>query len=227
MKGELVKLEQERTELMQKYKPNSRFVKENEERINKLKQGIAEETANPPQERSYALNDLRRKLEGDLNIAQTSLAGLRKREQTLNTQAAKLSAEVASLNTKSIERDDLARKRSVNEEAYLLYQKKARENEISQVLNREQVMNFEMVDPPRTDGEQKNPKPLLNLLVLILVGAVMSVASAAGLNREGPRQLTGDLVLNALDCEKRLGLPVLASVRVGEPTIDSTRLLNP
>ncbi len=220
MKGELVKLEQQRTDLMQKYKPQSRFVRENDERIQQLKGRIAEETANPPQERSYALNDLRRKLEGDLNVAQTSLSGLRKREKTLNQQATKLSADVVALNSRSIERDDLARQRTVNEEAYLLYQKKARENEISQVLNKEQVMNFAVVDPPRTDGEQKNPKPLINLLVLVCLGAFAGVASALMLERRTAAYYEEDLIISALDCERRLGLPVLASV----PVIDEPGL---
>ncbi len=227
MKGELIKLEQERTNLMQKYKPGSRFVRENEERIEKLKKGIANETANPPQERSFALNDLRRKLEGDLNLAQTSLAGLRKREATLTAQASKLSGQVVSLNGKSIERDDLTRRRSINEEAYMLYQKKARENEISQVLNKEQVMNFGVVDPPRTDGEQKNPKPLLNLLVLMAVGAVAGLASALVLSNGTERGFDDDLLLSAPEIERRLGLPVLATIPVIADTRTELLRLNP
>jgi uncharacterized protein involved in exopolysaccharide biosynthesis len=215
MKEELVQLEQQRTQLLQKYQPNSRFVRENEERIRQLKKTITEETANPPEERSFALNDLRRRLESDLANAQTSLAALKEREKNLSQQASKLSGEVVSLNGKSIERDSLERKKNINEEAYLLYQKKARENEISQVLNREQVMNFSLVDAPRTDGEQKNPKPLLNLLVLITVGASAGFAGAIVLDKLTAVDAAGanyDLIVSAREIEQRLNLPLLAFI---------------
>jgi uncharacterized protein involved in exopolysaccharide biosynthesis len=211
MKEELVQLEQARTQLLQKYQPNSRFVRENLERIDQLKKSIAEETANPPQERSYAINDLRRKLEAELYEAQTRIASLKEREKTLTGQAARLKSQVADLNTKSIERNSLERQRTVNEEAYLLYQKKARENEIGQVLNKEQVMNFSLVDSPRTDGQQKNPKPILNLLVLLGVGLMAGIAAALVFERSSTF-LDGDLIKTARQIELRYQLPVLASI---------------
>lgn len=220
MKEELAQLEQARTQLLQKYQPTSRFVRENQERIDQLKRSIAEETANPPQERSFALNDLRRKLEAELYEAQTRLASLRQKEKTLAGQVAKLTTQVADLNTKSIERTSLERQRTVNEEAYLLYQKKARENEIGQVLNKEQVMNFALVDSPRTDGQQKNPKPALNLLVLLGVGLMAGIAAALVFERSS----TGfdrDLIMSARQIELRYQLPVLASIpRMELPATD-------
>ncbi len=212
LKDELLGLEQQRTLLLQKYQPKSRFVRENQERIDQLKQALAAETANPPKERSYALNDLRRKLEGELYDAQTKLVSLKDREKTLSGQTSKLIDDVTFLNTKSIERSGLERKRNISEEAYLLYQKKARENEIGQVLNKEKIMNFGVVDPPRTDGEQKNPKPMLNLFVLIVVGGMAAFAGALGYDRLTSGEEDFDMVTSALEIERRFDLPVLASI---------------
>ncbi|HMS42807.1 MAG TPA: hypothetical protein PKE69_21440, partial [Pyrinomonadaceae bacterium] len=215
MKSELVKLEQERTQLLQKYQANSRFVRDNQEKINQLRKAIKEETDNPPQERSFALNDLRRRLESDLYNAQTSLATLRQRETEMRNQAEKLRVQVEFLNSKSIERTNLERSRNINEEAYLLYQKKTRENEITQVLNKEQVVNFGIVDQPRTDGEQKNPKLFLNLLVLLSIGATAGFAGAIILEKfaEVPAD---DLIFSARDLENRYNLPLLAAIPVIE-----------
>lgn len=188
MKDELVQLNQEKTKLLQKYKPNARFVVEVEERIQNLKRAISEETANPPQERSFALNDLRRRLESDLSNAQISLAGLRSRERDLTSQVGLQRIEAVRLNSKGIERTRLERERKINEEAFLIYQKKARENEVGQLLNRQQTLNFNVVDPPRTDGEQKSPKLLLNLLVLIALGAFAGLGSAIAADRFSPRE---------------------------------------
>ncbi|MFN0141345.1 MAG: GumC family protein [Pyrinomonadaceae bacterium] len=216
MKEELIQLEQQRTQLLQKYQPNSRFVRENQERIDQLRRTLATETANPPQERSFAINELRRKLEAELYQAQTDLAALRDREKTLTAQAAKLDAEVTHLNTKSIERAELERKKNINEEAFLLYQKKARENEIGQIFNKEKILNFSVIDPPRTDGQQKNPKPLLNLLVLLGVGTLAGFAGALVLDKLAARDDEYDMVRSPYEIERRLAVPLLASIPMME-----------
>lgn len=217
MKEELIQLEQQKTQYLQKYQPNSRFVRETQERIEQLKKSIAQETANPPQERSFALNDLRRRLESDLANAQTSLAAVKEREKNLSSQAEKLRGQVVLLNSRSIDRAKLERERSVNEEAYLLYQKKARENEISQALNKEQVMNFGVVDQPSTDGEPKSPKPLLNLLILMAIGASAGFASAIVLDKLTVAPDDYDFIVSPYEIERHLGLPVLAIISVIEP----------
>lgn len=178
MKNDLIQLNQERTKLLQKYKPNARFVIDIEDRIKNLEKSIAKETANPPQEKSFALNDLRRRLESDLSSAQISISALKTRERELTAQAEKQRAEAARLNVKSIERESLERERKINEDAYLLYQKKARESEVGEVLNRQQILNVGIADPPRTDGEKVSPKTTLNLAVLIILGAFAGFAAA-------------------------------------------------
>ena len=178
MKDDLVQLNQQKIQLLQKYKPNTRFVLDIEQRIQNLKREIDAETNSPPQEKSFALNDLRRRLESELANAEISLAALRTRERDLNAQAAQLRGEATVLNGKSIERTRLERERKINEEAYLLYQKKARENEVGQVLNRQKILNFDMVDAPRTDWEPKSPKLFLNLMVLTGLGAIAAFAAA-------------------------------------------------
>lgn len=221
LKDELLQLEQQRTQLLQKYQPNSKFVRDNQERLEQVKRSLAAELANPPQEKTYALNDLRRRLESELADAQTKLAALKERERSLSTQVAKLTAEVGFLNSKSIERTGLERKRNINEEAYLLYEKKARENEINQALNKEQILNFDVVDAPRTDGEQKNPKPLLNLLVLIGVGSMAAFAAAIGYDRLTAVDPDNRLIRTAAEIERHFDLPVLASISHHE--IDGNR----
>jgi succinoglycan biosynthesis transport protein ExoP len=214
MKEELAQLEQQRTQLLQKYQPNSRLVRENEGRIQQLKKSIAEETANPPQEKSFALNDLRRKLVAELYALQTSLVALKEREKKLSPLVAKLRQQSTQLNSKTIERENLERAKNVNEEAYLLYQKKARENEISQILNKEQIVNFSLVDAPRTDGEQKNPKPLLNLVVLIFIGSIAGFACAIVMEKFAAPESSYNLIVSAREIERNWNLPVLASIPV-------------
>ena len=227
IKEELTRLEQQRTQLLQKYQPNSRPVQENEERIQQLKKSVAEEIANPPQEKTYALNDVRRRLENDLLNAQTNLVVLKEREKSLSPLVSKLRTQTTFLNSKTIERAGLEREKNINEEAYLLYQKKARENEISQALNREKVVNLSLVDPPRTDGEAKSPKPLLNLLVLLFIGGTAGFASAIILEKFIAASHDDDLIISAREIEGRLNLPLLASISVIEPPKTIKQLPSP
>lgn len=228
MKEELAQLEQQKTQLLQKYQPNSRPVRESEGRIGQLKKSIAEETAHPPQEKSFALNDLRRKLVADLYNAQTSLVALKEREKKLSPLVAELRGQTASLNSRSLERESLERARSVNEEAYLLYQKKARESEISQVLNKQQVVNFAVVDAPRTDGEPKNPKPLMNLIVLMLVGLTAGLTSAICLEKlSSADDDDNNPAVFAREIEERWNLPILATISVDESEKNAPNFLLP
>lgn len=215
MKDELIRLEQDRTQLLQKYQPNSRFVRDNQERIDELRRTLAAEIANPPKERSFAINDLRRKMEAELYQAQTDLAALRDREKSLTGQVTKLESDVAQLNARSIERAALERKKTINEEAFLLYQKKARENEIGQIFNKEKILNFSVIDPPRSDGQQKHPKPFLNLLILLGVGAMAGLSGALMLDKLGRPDHSNDLIRTRHDIEARLKVPLLAAI----PTI--------
>lgn len=213
MKEELLQLEQQKTQIAQKYQPKSRPVIENQERIEKLKKTIAEEAKNPPLEKSFALNDLRRKLETELFSSQNNLVALKERQKQLTPMLSKLREQVTTLNSRSIERDGLERDNKINEEAYLLYEKKQRETEIGQILNKDKSLNFSLVEPPRTDGEAKNPKPFLNLIVLIFLGTICGFAGAIAIEK-----LTfgndEEFISSGIEIEQRLNLPLLATIPV-------------
>jgi uncharacterized protein involved in exopolysaccharide biosynthesis len=218
MKGELVKLEQERTQLMQKYQANSRFVREINERIEKLKADIEREQANPPQEKSYAINDLRRRLVSDLYNSKASLAALKEREKNLAGMIERYRAQIESLNTRSIEREKLERERQQHEQAYELYLKKARESEIGQTLKKNNLLNFTLVDPPYSNSTPVNPKPFLNLMALLGVGLFAGVICAL-LIEKASEQVAQNLILSGRDIEERYQLPVLAVI----PTIEAPK----
>ncbi len=210
MKEELVQLEGQKTQIAQKYQP---YV-ENEERIAKLKASIAEESKNPPTEKSYSLNDVRKKLEAELFTSQNNLVALNERERQLSPLLAKLKNQVSTLNTRSIERDGLEREKKVNEEAYLLYERKQRETEVGQSLGQEKPLNFNLVEPPRTDGEAKNPKPILNLIVLIFVGTIFGFLGAIAVERFTFKNDDNDFIATALQLEERWKIPVLATIPI-------------
>lgn len=211
MKSELVKLQQERTQLMQKYKPNSRFVVEINERILQIQKSIEAEQKTPPQERSYAVNDLRRRLVSDLYNANSSLAAVRQRESNMTKTMEKYRGEIELMNAKSIEREKLERNAQTNEEAYVLYQKKARESEIAQTLQKNNLLNFTLIDPPFAGSNAVNPKPVLNLIALSAVGLFIGIFCAVFVDRAS-EEIVEDIISNQYQLEMRYDFPVLAVV---------------
>lgn len=137
IKDEILGLELQRTQLLQKYQPHHRLVKDVEERLAQARELLAREEQSPPQERTTVLNDIHRRLTNELLTAQANLTTLGKREQGLATLAAQYKAQVTKFDMKSLERTELERMRVVNEEAYLLYRKKAQEADIASALNQE------------------------------------------------------------------------------------------
>ena len=211
MKSELLKLQQERTQLMQKYQPNSRFVRDINERIAQVQKSLDAEQKAPPQEKSYAVNDLKRRLVSDLYNAKSSLAALKQRETNLAGTMEKYRTDIESMNSKSIEREKLERNATLNEEAYVLYQKKARESEIGQTLQKTKLLNFSLIDPPFAGSNAVNPKPMLNFIALSAVGLFVGIFCAIFVDKAS-EELVNDIILNQYEFESRYDIPILAVV---------------
>jgi uncharacterized protein involved in exopolysaccharide biosynthesis len=184
IKEEILTLELQRTQLLQKYQPNHRLVKEVEERLAQAREAQAREEKSPPHERSTVLNEVHRRLTSELLLAQANLATLRERERALAKLTQQYKEQVSKFDAKSLERNDLERARAVNEEAYLLYRKKAQEADIVNALNQERIVNFSLAEPPGVNRKPVSPRPLVNLLALTLIGLMAAIAVVAFIERD-------------------------------------------
>src|SRR5262245_30108737 len=193
MKDEILTLDLQRTQLLQKYQPDHRLVKDVEERLAQARELLAREEQSPPQERTTVLNDIHRRLTNELLTAQANLTTLGERERSLTPLADQYKRLVAKFDMKSIERVDLERARAGNEEANTLYQKKARETDIVNALNQERVVNFSLAEAPGVNRRPVSPKPLINLAVLVVVGLMASVAIVLFRERNRARLVEGGL----------------------------------
>jgi uncharacterized protein involved in exopolysaccharide biosynthesis len=206
MKEELLKLELQRTELLQKYKPDQRPVREVEERIAQAKDMLAREEQTPPQERAVALNDVHRRLMNDLLSAQANLTALIEREKSLASLAAQYQVRLTELDQRGFEKGDLERTRTLTEEAYMLYHKKAQEAQIVSALNREKIVNVNLADAASVNYKPVSPKPFTNLAVSIVVGLIASLTAALIAERISPVARSEESI------RRQLGLEVLASI---------------
>lgn len=184
IKDEILALEMQSTQLRQKYQPTNRLVKETDERLAQARKLLEREEQTPPQEKATMPNEIHRHLTTDLLTAQSNLAALNEREQRLNTLTKQYHAQIATFDIKSLERTELERTRTIQEEAYLLYSKKAQEAEISNVMNQAQIANISLAQPATINHKAISPKPLLNVAVLAVVGLLAGIATVLTLERD-------------------------------------------
>lgn len=184
IKDEILTQEIQLTQLRQKYQPGHRLVKEVEERLEKARELLAREENAPPQELTTVPNELRRRLTGDLIGAESSLPTLHKRESRLAALAAKYRERITRFDARILERLDLERARAVNEEAYLLFRKKAQEADIVDALNQEKIVNVSLVEAANIDHQPVSPNPLINLALLLVTGLVTSIGTVLLSGRE-------------------------------------------
>jgi uncharacterized protein involved in exopolysaccharide biosynthesis len=205
IKDEILTLELQRTQLLQKYQPNHRLVNEVDERLAQAREMLAREEKSPPQERSTVLNEIRRHLTSELLLAQAGLAPLREREQSLTKLTEQYREQATNIDAKSLERANLERARAVNEEAFLLYRKKAQESDILTAMNRERIVNFSLAEAPGVNRAPIAPKPLINFAALAVVGLAAAIAIVAFIERN--RLALAETTLLATD---PTGLPPLS-----------------
>jgi polysaccharide biosynthesis transport protein len=210
MKEELSALEMQRTQLLQKYQPQHRLIRDLEQRIVQVKELIRREEQNPPREQTIALNETRRRIANELFQAEAQLATLAPREQRLNQLAAEYQTRLGELNLQGFKKSDLERERALNEEAYLLFQKKAQEAEINAVLR--PSVEIRLAEAARLNPRPISPNWPRNVMGLLLLGLVVSTGGVMAVESLSPR------VRTAAGLQRRLGMKVLAKLPAAPDT---------
>ena len=205
MKEELLALELQRTQLQQKYQPNHRLLRDHDQRLAQAKALIAQEEQHPPRERSFALNETRRRLSDDLLKAEANLAALAQREQRLGALVQEYQTQLSTLNLQSFKKSDLERERAMNEEAWLLFEKKAQEAEINAVLNQTNSSQVSLAEAPVINPRPINAQRARAVAGLLVLGLVLAMSGTILVESWHPR------LRHEAGLRRRFGLDVLAS----------------
>jgi len=181
LRGELVTSELALQDLLQRYTEEDRRVREKREYIETIKKGL---------------------LSAQKNLS-TSLSSQR---DTLRKQINQTSGAIASLRDKRLEGDRLARSVELQKSAFLLYGKNLEEARIAARMEKEQLSNVAVIEQPYAkEGINFGERAGLVFLAA-LVGLVLGVAIAFGL------EFFNNTLRTQQDVEQYLGLPVLAAI---------------
>jgi len=205
MKSRLLELELSRAELLAKYEPSYRSVRDLDQEIAETKASIAREQEEPLRDQTTDQNANR----------EWAKAELLKEQVELNTLMAHATAEgalrnryqeIASrLGEQAIQQDRLMSDLKEAEQQYLLYVNKREEARIGDALDQGGILNVTIAEQP-TAPALPQLSPVGFAAVGLLAGVVVSLGAAFANDRLNPAFRTPDEVL------AYLGTPVLASL---------------
>jgi uncharacterized protein involved in exopolysaccharide biosynthesis len=205
LKSSLVNLELQHTDLIQKYAPDDRQVKEVEEQIGQVKTAIETHQKAPLKEEATNENPTYELLHQELVKARAELASLKALATSYSKVDTSYRGEAVERDQKQLEQQSLLRDLKTAEQSYLLYLNKREEARISDAFDRMRIVNVSIAEAATAPMFPNNPASLTLVLAAIL-GCLLS----AGLVFV-QEQIDGSL-RSPEQVEAYLGVPVLAAM---------------
>lgn len=207
MQAKLVEVERQREELLQRYTPQSRFVKDVEQQIASLKAASAAKEQKVLGQTTYAQNQVKETVVRVFLAKQTSLEAAVTKRKTLLEEKKSYEKRLEVLKDAQFELVRLRGNNDIAKENYFMYEKKAEEARVSQAMDEENIVNASIVQNP-TPPVIPLPRNLLTWgPAAAMAGALLGVALALALDFFN---LTLD---DEREVERFLQVPVLATVR--------------
>jgi polysaccharide biosynthesis protein PslE len=190
----LVELQNRRTQLLSKFRPEDRLVREVDQQIKTTRGALQQATDAVATEQSTGPNPLRQTLETELARAKVDQAGALGRREMIAGQVQQYEAQLSRLEGITAEYEDLTRKVRQSADNYELYTKKEEEARITDELDQNKITNVSIAEAPAQPQIPSKPNRPLNLLLGVFLGAVFSVAGVIAAESmrdtvETPREL--------------------------------------
>jgi len=181
LKSLLVDLENKRTELLTKYGPSYRLVREVEKQIRDTQATLEREQPATVVDQTDTVNPLRQSIEAELLHTETLTAGSWARRASLAKDLNYYRDRQQRLERITAEHNELQRLVKVTEDNYVLYQKKEEESRIADAMDRQKILNVSIVQrasPPALPMDRHRSLMLvLGLAVAAFAGIGLALAA--------------------------------------------------
>ena len=224
----LAELQNRRTQLLSKFRPDDRLVQEASQEITDTQAALESAKKQTGSDQATDVNPVHQTLELDIAKEQAELAGLEARRQSLVQQTESYRQQLTRLGDSTTEYDDLMRGQKEAEDNYLLYARKTEEARIADSLDKQKISNVAIAENPIERHLPSKPNVPLNLALGTLLAGFLSLGIAFGgeyLQQPLPRVQTDtrvslgvavgaqhllETIERPADLEALTGLPVLA-----------------
>ena len=205
LKSRLLELQLKRTELITKFLPSYRLVKEVDEQISEAKKAIVAEELAPVRDETTDQDPSHEWTRAELLKAQIELGALKSRAEGTDTVLATYKNAVQRLGDRAIEQEGLTRNLKAAEDKYLLYENKREEARIGDAMDSGGILDVTIAEPPTVPA-----LPAHSLAFFLMSGFVVAGAAGTGIafvaDYSDPAFRTPEEITAYLD------VPVLASL---------------
>jgi uncharacterized protein involved in exopolysaccharide biosynthesis len=175
LKSSLLDLQLKRTQLLTKFEPSHRLVKEVDQQIAQNQAMIAAENAFPLRDETTDKNVHYEWAKTELQQAQVQLKGLQAREAATSAQEDAYRAMARQLGEDAITQDDLLSTEKASEDNYLLYVKKQEEARMGDALDERGIVNVAIAEHPIAPA-----LPVWSAWSVLAIGLVAAGAAGTG-----------------------------------------------
>lgn len=205
LKSTLQNLEIQRTDLLSKYQPTYRPVRDIEKQIAQVKATIAATKKSPLRQETTNQNATYQMLESDLAQSKAKLAALRAQASAIVPVVRTYNKQAVLLDQKNIKQQDLLRNVKIAQQNYLLYVNKGQQAQIANALDAKRILNVTVAETAAVPSLPVN-SPSLLILAGGILALMISMGSAFTVDYFDPSFRTPDEVIKYLD------MPVLAAL---------------
>jgi len=202
----MVELQNRRTQLLTKFRPEDRLVKEVDEQMRTTQLALDRAEQKTSVEEATDLNPLRQTLETELSRARLDQAGAKARRDTLTGQLQQYEASLKKLEGDTAKHDDLQREKKEAEDNYQLYAKKREEARIADELDRQKITNVSIAEAATVPQLPSSPNRPMNLVLGVLLAGFLSLSSVFS------AEMLSDKIHTPGQLEALTGAKVLATV---------------
>ncbi len=202
----IVELQNRRTQLLTKFRPEDRLVKEVDQQLRNTRAALERASKETATEQSTGLNPLRQTIEAELARGRVDQAGAAGRHEMLVKQVKDYEAQLSRLEGITAEYDDLNRQVKERGDNYELYKKKAEEARITDELDQNKITNVSVAEAPFQPQLPVRPNRPLNLILGVFLGILLSIGTVV------IAEFLRDTVLTPRELEALTGQRVLAAL---------------
>lgn len=205
LKSTLLDLQLKRTELLTKFTPEYRLVKEADAKIAETLQAIAAAESKPLRDETSDRDPTFDWIRGELAKERSQLRGLQARARSAEGSATEFRKQAHDYDQRDLQLRNLLRGAKSAEERYLLYEKKSEEARLADAMDRQGIANVAVVQAAFVPQFTATPRSLYLIGGFLLALFISSVAVFGA-------EYLDDSFHSREQVEQVLQVPVLAAV---------------